>query len=76
MEACSGQSYDCHNKIAPQVNFNPTAATIMDLLGIFVVNKQYFFIVLVTVIFCNMSYFCFNYTNTYFIHTMSYSRRR
>ena len=52
-----------------QVNFNPTAANIMDLLHIFVINKQYLFQL---VIFSNMSYFCFNYANTFFIHTMNY----
>ena len=31
------------NKIAPQVNFNPTAANIMDIMCIFVITKQYFF---------------------------------
>ena len=42
MEARSGQNHD--NKIAPQVNFNPTAAaSIMDMLCIFVITKQYFF---------------------------------
>ena len=41
MEARSGQNYD--NKIAPQVNFNPTASNIMDMLCIFVLNKQYLF---------------------------------
>ena len=40
MEAHSGQNHD--NKIAPQVNFNTTAANIMDMC-IFVVTKQYFF---------------------------------
>ena len=40
MEARSGQNQN--NKIAPQANFNPTAATIMDLC-IFVITKQYFF---------------------------------
>ena len=45
MEARSGQNHD--NKIAPQVNFNPTAANIMDMLCIFVITKQYFFSVLV-----------------------------
>ena len=39
MEARSGQSHD--NKIEPQVNFNPTAANIMDMLCIFVITKQY-----------------------------------
>ena len=37
MEVCSGQNHD--NKIAPQVNLNPTAANIMDLLCIFVITK-------------------------------------
>ena len=69
MEARSGQNHD--NKIAPQVNSTPTAANIMDLLCIFVITKQYFFSMLV-IIFSNMSYFCFNYTNTFFIHTTSY----
>ena len=41
MEARSGQNLD--NKIALQVSFNPTAADIMDLLHIFVINKQYLF---------------------------------
>ena len=41
MEARSGQSHD--NKIALQVSFNPTAVNIMDLLHIFVINKQYLF---------------------------------
>ena len=41
MEARSGQNHD--NKIALQVNFNPTAANIMDMLCIFVITKQYFF---------------------------------
>ena len=41
MKASSGQNHD--NKIAPQVNFNPTAANIMDMLYIFVITKQCFF---------------------------------
>ena len=41
MKACSGQNHD--NKIAPQVNFNPTAANIMDMLCILVTTKQFFF---------------------------------
>ena len=41
MEARSSQNHD--NNIAQQVNFNPTAANIMDMLCIFVINKQYFF---------------------------------
>ena len=41
MKARSGQNHD--NKIAPQVNFNPTAANITDMLSIFVITRQYFF---------------------------------
>ena len=41
MEAHSGQNHG--NKIALQVYFNPTAANSMDLLHIFVINKQYLF---------------------------------
>ena len=41
MKACSGQNHD--NKMTLPVNFNPTAAIIMDLLHIFVSNKQYLF---------------------------------
>ena len=41
MKARSGQNHD--NKIAPQVNFNPTAANIMDMLCIFVITKHDFF---------------------------------
>ena len=41
MKARSGQNHDI--KIAPQVNFNPTAANIMDMFCIFVITKQYFF---------------------------------
>ena len=69
MEARSGQNHD--NKTTLQVNFTPTAASIMDLLCIFVITKQYFFSMLV-IIFSNMSYFCFYYTNTFFIHTTNY----
>ena len=54
MKDRSGQNHD--NKIAPQANFNPTAANIMDMLCIFVITKQYIFSVLV-IIFCNKSYF-------------------
>ena len=41
MNVRSGQNHD--NKIAPQVNFNPIAANIMDMLCIFVITEQYFF---------------------------------
>ena len=40
MKARSGQNHD--NKIAPQVNLNPTAANILDMC-IFVITKEYFF---------------------------------
>ena len=41
MKARSGQNHD--NKIASQVNFNPNAANIMDMLCIFAITKQYSF---------------------------------
>ena len=69
MEASSGQNHD--NKIALQVNFNPTAANIMDFCIFLSSINNTFFSVLV-IIFSNISYFCFNYTNTFFIHAMSY----
>ena len=69
MEARSGQNHD--NKIAVHVNFNPTAANIMDLLHILSSINNTFFSVLVN-IFSNKSYFCFNYRNTFFIHAMNY----
>ena len=40
MNARSGQNHD--NKVAPQVNFNPTKANIMDMLCIFVIIFVYF----------------------------------
>ena len=40
MDARSGQNHD--NIIAPQVNFNPTKANIMDMLCIFVIIFVYF----------------------------------
>ena len=69
MKARSGKNHD--NKIAPQVNFYPTAANIMDMLRIFVITKQYVFSGLV-IIFSNKRYFCFNYRNNFFIHAMNY----
>ena len=69
MKARSGQNHD--NKIALKVNFNPTAANIMDLLHILSSINNTFFSLLV-IIFGNMSYFCFNYRNTFFIHAMNY----
>ena len=72
MKARSGQNHD--NKIAPQVNFNPTAAnTVLRTCCIFLslINNTFFSVLVI--IFSNMSYFCFNYTlNTLFIHAMNY----
>ena len=69
MKPRSGQNHD--NKIAPQVNFNPTAANIMDILLFLSSLNNTFFSVLV-IIFSNKSYFCFIYRNTFFIHAMNY----
>ena len=69
MKARSGQNHD--NKIAPQVNFNPTAANIMDILFFLSSLNNTFFSVLV-IIFNNKGYFCFNYSNTFFIQAMNY----
>ena len=41
IKARSGQNHD--NKIAPKVDFNPTAANIMDMLCIFAITKQILF---------------------------------
>ena len=62
----SGQNHD--NKIAPQANFNPTAANIMDLLCIFVIIKQYFFQPVSELLLASTNYFCYIYTNNFFIH--------
>ena len=72
MEARSGQNLD--NKIALQVSFNPTAADIMDLSHIFVINKQYLFQRVSNYFLQHELFvlFFFNYTNTFFIHTMNY----
>ena len=70
MEARSGQSLD--NKIALQVSFNPTAADIMDLLHTFVINKQYLFQRVSNYFQQHELFVFFNYTNTFFIHTMNY----
>ena len=69
MKPRSGQNHD--NKIAPQVNFNPTAANIMDILLFLSSLNNTFFSVLV-IIFSNKSYCCFIYRNTFFIHAMNY----
>ena len=71
MKARSGQNHD--NKIAPQVNFNPTAAnTLIWTCCIFLSSINNTFFSVLVIIFSNMSYFCFNYTNTLFIHAMNY----
>ena len=59
------------NKIAPQVNFNTTAANIMDVLCIFVITKQYFFNVLV-IFLATRVIFVLIIRNTFFIHAMNY----
>ena len=69
MEALSDQNHD--NKIAPQANFNPTAANIMDLC-IFVITKQYSFQRVSELFLTNMNYFWYNYTNNFFIRTTNY----
>ena len=78
MEVCSGQNHD--NKIAPQVNLNPTAANIMDLLCIFVFTKlnNTFFSVLVIIvatwiIFVIIIRICFHsYHELFFSGTLNY----
>ena len=70
MEARSGQNHD--NKIAPQANFHPTAANIMDLC-FFVITKQYFFQRVSELFLTSMNYFWYNYTNNFFIHTTNFS---
>ena len=66
----SGQNHD--NKNTPQANFNPTAANIMDLLCIFVIIKHYFFQPVSELLLASTNYFCYIYTNNFFIHTTSY----
>ena len=70
LEIRSGQNHD--NKIAPQANFNPTAANVMHLLCIFVIIKRYFFQPLSELFLASMNYFCYIYTNNFFIHTTNY----
>ena len=70
--ARSDQNLD--NKIALQVSFNPTAADIMDLSHIFVISKHYLFQRVSNYFYQHelFVFFFFNYTNTFFIHTMNY----
>ena len=71
MKASSGQNLD--NKIAPQVNLIQLQQILSGKCCVFLSSlSNTFFSVLVT-IFSNKSYFCFNYTNTFFIHAMNYS---
>ena len=69
MKARFGQNHD--NKISPQVNFSPTAANIMDNCCVFLSSLDNTFFSVLVIIFSNKSYFCFNYTNTFFIHAMN-----
>ena len=69
-EAHSGQNHD--NKIALQVSFNPALQQILWTCCLFLSSINNTFFSVLVIIFSNMSYFCFNYTNTFFIHTMNY----
>ena len=53
-----------------RIIFNTTAANIMDMLCIFVITKQYFFQRVCN--YFNNKSFCFDYSNTFFIHAMNY----
>ena len=70
MEAHSGQNHD--NKIAQQVSFNPALQQILWTCCLFLSSINNTFFSVIVIIFSKMSYFCFNYTNTFFIHTMNY----
>ena len=70
MEAHSGQNHD--NKIAQQVSFNPALQQILWTCCLFLSSINNTFFSVIVIISSKMSYFCFNYTNTFFIHTMNY----
>ena len=70
LEAHSGQNHD--NKIAQQVSFNPALQQILWTCCLFLSSINNTFFSVIVIIFSKMSYFCFNYTNTFFIHTMNY----
>ena len=72
MKALSGQNHD--NKIAPQVNFNPTnlLQQILQTCCVFLSSLNNTFFSVLVIIFSNKSYFCFNYRNTFFVHAMNY----
>ena len=62
MKARSGQNH-----------FNPTVAnTVLRTCCIFLSSINNTFFSVLVIIFSNTSYFCFNYTNTLFIHAMNY----
>ena len=72
-EAHSGQNHD--NKIALQVSFSLALQQILWTCCLFLSSINNTFFSVLVIIFSNMSYlfFCFfNYTNTFFIHTMNY----
>ena len=69
-EAHSGQNHD--NKIALQVSFNLALQQILWTCCLFLSSINNTFFSVLVIIFSKMSYFCFNYTNTFFIHTMNY----
>jgi len=70
MEARSGHKH--YNKIAPQVNFNPTAQQILWTCCVFLSSLNNTFFSVLIIIFSNMNYFCYNYTNNFLIHTTNY----
>ena len=69
-EARSGQNH--YNKIAPQVNFNPTAQQILWTCCVLFSSLNNTFFSVLIIIFSNMNYFCYNYTNNFLIHTKNY----
>ena len=69
-EARSGQNH--YNKIASQVNFNPTAQQILWTCCVLLSSLNNTFFSVLIIIFSNMNYFCYNYTNNFLIHTSNY----
>ena len=69
-EAHSGQNHD--NKIALQVSLNLALQQILWTCCLFLSSINNTFYSVLVIIFSKMSYFCFNDTNTFFIHTMNY----
>ena len=69
MEARSGQNYDT------KLHYKSVLIPLQQMLWtccIFLSSINNTFFSVLVIIFSNMSYFCFNYTNTFFIHTMNY----